>query len=411
MVCQMKSKARDVSAEFKDSRNYQDEEFKIAAEENAPMSTPEDYIVEPVGDNKLHSSSKAKPSSIIKNKILVEENAGRNWDEVNVVWRKAIAKFGVEVKSIKEGIVSELHTLKNAQGRMGKQVISRVREMLKTYKKSIKDCQHNMRTLKKQYDALLEDNEKLVQLASAYKSDAMTKDTTLSPRVITEGMEEVPNTLKELQTKLIHIKETLIHRIQSVSTQLERSRNEILAKVKSQLLSADDLELLTSPKEPHSISSLNENSTEVHYLAEDLHRNENCTKTPQRPVRRYDPEFSQRVCTVKAGAGSLTGKKSREVSPYSVGSNVEEEKVSRKLFDEGKELVGALEQKDVTEKIKEDKKTENSTEKIEDDIENLINPALILDERQSSSYCDEEGVTLSVNAICVDRNEHFIVVP
>lgn len=416
MVCHMKSKVRNSSAEFKDSRNFQDEEFK-AAEENAATLAPENNAAEAIGDNKFYSVSKAKPSSILKDKRLAEENAGRHWDEVSMVWRKAIAKFGVEVKEIKEGIANELHALKNAQGRMGKQAISKVRETLKAYEKSIKDCQHNMKTLKRQYDALLEDNEKLVQLASASKSDAMTKDATLSPRTITEGMEEVPNTLKELQTKLIHIKKTLIHRIQLISTQLERSRNEILTKVKSQLLSVEDLEPLTSPKEPHSVSSLNENSTEVHYLAGSLSRDEGRTKTPQQPARRYDPKSAQRVCTAKVDAGNLTGKQSREASPRSVGSSAEEEKtsrdfaVSRKLFNEGKELIGALEQEDVTEKGKQDAKAESSMEEMEDDIEDLINPALILDERQGSSCSEEEGVILSVNAICVDRNEQFIVVP
>lgn len=208
-------------------------------------------------------------------------------------------------------------------------------------------------------------------------------DDMENSKIVTQ--ERVSVTIKELQEKLIHIRKALIYSIESISTQLERSKNEILTKVKRQFTITDHF---TQPKESHSInSSLNEGSTELCRLLTESHDTEDRFKTPE--PRKHEERFTsvQRLRTAGVEAGSLTVKEISSISR-------EEEDLSFKDFSSNE--------------------SKNVEESEESDIEELVKPTIVFeddDNKGSSKDSEEEEVVLSINAMCIDKNDQYIVVP
>jgi len=385
------SKDGDTSMEFRDStKNYQDEEFKISTEEHVERLISEENELELLVNGK--DTFKAKTSNQSKSlskRELAEESTefNKHWSEMYLMWKAMMQKFNEEIKTIKENIYSTRLT----QKKINEQVINKVKKTIEMYEEKLNDCQCSMERLKTQYDKALVDN-KIFMSQSAIKSPFKSPS---SSGITSATQEDILNSLRELQERLESIKEIIMHKIRSISIELKEIKNKVISKVKSQLA----IEPPTYTKDQYTInSSLNkshnliEDSTELyHTQGEVLLDNNDYLKTPQPLMDREESVSVQRLNTARVVAGNLTAKESQRASCAS--NDYEEEKSPSKVFF-------------FREPYNEDVLEEESSI---DDIDDLIQPIVVLEDKRRSDD-EEEDVIMSVNALCVDNNEQYIVV-
>jgi len=280
--------------------------------------TSEDNVLESAVDEEIQDEcSKVKEKRYVMDSLLKKGLIGTDLkhskyrNEVNLIWKEAFTKFSKEWKEIKQGILNELRTLKETQGRINMNMIRKIKETIRIYQDDIKQCHHSMKALEQEYYKLRKINSDLIEkieIQETVKSSLGSNKS--SPRIIAEN--EVSSSLKDLQQNLMRVREILINKIQLISTQLEESRNEILTKVKLQLFSNEDLDPLIDTKEQHSInSSLNDGSTELYYLTSEP---ESHFRTPKPCKRKERFGSAQRPRTEKATTGTLATKKGEDIS-------------------------------------------------------------------------------------------------